>query len=70
MKRIIASLIFSFFLLNIYAQDSYVKLPVSGSNCPTVIIEKYIIANECYRNSKKIDCRNKLFERQTKSERA
>ena len=46
MKRIITTIIFSFFLLNSYAQDSYVKLPMAGSNCPTVIIEKDIIANE------------------------
>ena len=46
MKIIITTIIFSFFLLNIYAQDSYVKLPVSGSNCPTVLIDKDIIANE------------------------
>ncbi|WP_028374710.1 hypothetical protein [Leeuwenhoekiella sp. MAR_2009_132] len=46
MKRIITTIIFSFFLSNSYAQDSYVKLPVSGRNCPTVIIEKDIIANE------------------------
>ena len=46
MKRIITTIIFSFFLSNSYAQDSYVKIPVSGSNCPTVIIEKDIIANE------------------------
>jgi len=46
MKIIIITIIFSFFLSNSYAQDSYVKLPVSGSNCPTVIIEKDIISNE------------------------
>ena len=46
MKKIITTIIFSFFLLKSFAQDSYVKLPVSESNCPTVIIEKDIIANE------------------------
>lgn len=46
MKRIITTIIFTFFFSNIYSQGSYVKLPKIESNCPTFIIEKDIIANE------------------------
>ena len=46
MNRIIFTLIFTFFFSNIYSQDSYVKLPKTESNCPTIIIEEDIIANK------------------------
>ena len=45
MKRILITIIFTFFLSNSYSQDSYLKLPGIKSNCPTIIIEKDIIAN-------------------------
>lgn len=45
MNRILITLIFTFFLSNIYSQDIYSKLPGTKSNCPTIIIEKDIIAN-------------------------
>ncbi|MEO8238393.1 MAG: hypothetical protein ABI576_09810 [Flavobacterium sp.] len=45
MNRILITLIFTLFLSNIYSQDSYSKLPGTKSNCPTIIIEKDIIAN-------------------------
>lgn len=46
MNRILITLIFTFFLSNIYSQNSYSKLPgTNKSNCPTIIIEKDIIAN-------------------------
>lgn len=45
MNRILITLIFTFFLSNIYSQDSYSKLPGTKNNCPTIIIEKDIIAN-------------------------
>lgn len=45
MNRILITLIFTFFLSNIYSQDSYSKLPGTKSNCPTIIIGKDIIAN-------------------------
>lgn len=45
MKRILITIIFTFFLSNSYSQDSYSKLPGTKSNCPTIIIEKDIIAN-------------------------
>ena len=53
MKRIIATIIFTFYFSNIYSQDSYVKLPKTGSNCPTFIIEKDIIANKSVIEIKK-----------------
>lgn len=53
MNRIFITLIFTFFFSNIYSQDSYVKLPFSKSNCPTIIIEKDIIANENCIGTKK-----------------
>ena len=46
MNRIIFTLIFTFFFTNIYSQDTYVKLPTTNNNCPTIIIEKDIIGNE------------------------
>ncbi|MFH4966067.1 hypothetical protein V8G69_13780 [Gaetbulibacter sp. M235] len=46
MNRIIFTIIFTFFFTNIYSQDTYVKLPFTKSNCPTIIIENDIIANE------------------------
>ncbi|WP_308993951.1 hypothetical protein QLS71_013905 [Mariniflexile litorale] len=46
MNRIIFTLIFTFFFSNIYSQDIYVKLPKTENNCPTIIIEEYIIANK------------------------
>jgi hypothetical protein len=32
--------------MNIYSQDTYVKLPTVKNNCPTIIIEKDIIGND------------------------
>ena len=46
MNRILITLIFTFFFSNIFSQETYVKLPFTKSNCPTVIIEKDIVANE------------------------
>lgn len=46
MYRIIFIIIFTFFFTNVYSQDTYVKLPFTKSNCPTIIIQKDIIANE------------------------
>ena len=43
---------------------------MSGSNCPTVIIEKDIIANESVIELVKELIAEISFERQTKSERA
>ena len=46
MNKIIFTFFFTFFFTNIYSQDTYVKLPTTKNNCPTIIIEKDIIANE------------------------
>ncbi|AXT54661.1 hypothetical protein D1815_02420 [Aquimarina sp. AD1] len=46
MNKILISLVFILFLSNIYSQDDYLKLPRTKTNCPTIIIEKDIIANE------------------------
>ncbi|WP_025743153.1 hypothetical protein [Aquimarina pacifica] len=46
MNRILISFVFILFSSNIYSQDNYLKLPRTETNCPTIIIEKDIIANE------------------------
>ncbi|WP_298320403.1 hypothetical protein [uncultured Aquimarina sp.] len=53
MNRILFTLIFTFLFSNIYSQDSYEKLPFTKTNCPTIIIEKDIIANESAIGTKK-----------------
>ncbi|WP_108805590.1 hypothetical protein [Aquimarina sp. Aq107] len=53
MHRILITFIFTFFFANIYSQESYEKLPFTKTNCPTIIIEKDIIANESAIETKK-----------------
>jgi hypothetical protein len=53
MNRILIALIFTFFFSNSYSQDGYSKLSGSKSNCPTIIIDKDIIANENAIGTKK-----------------
>lgn len=45
MKKSLIILLFTFFISNIYSQESYKTLPFAKSNCPIIIIEKEIIAN-------------------------
>ncbi|MCK8481727.1 hypothetical protein [Psychroserpens algicola] len=53
MNKILFTFIFALFFSNIYSQESYVKLSFTKSNCPTIIIEKDIIANESTIGTKK-----------------
>jgi hypothetical protein len=46
MNKLLITLVFSFFLLNSYSQDHYIKLPFIKIGCPTIILENNIIANE------------------------
>ena len=46
MKGMIFTLISIFCFTNIYSQDTYVKLPITKNNCPAIIVDKDIIANE------------------------
>ena len=49
-------ILFAFLVLlvsNSYAQDNYVKLPLTKGNCPIIIVEKNIIASESLLITKK-----------------
>ncbi|MDN3666985.1 hypothetical protein ACFFU1_07900 [Algibacter miyuki] len=53
LNKILFALIFTFFFSNTYSQEGYIKLPFTKGNCPTIIIEKNIIANESVTETKK-----------------
>ncbi|SHM83606.1 hypothetical protein [Polaribacter sp. KT 15] len=46
MKRIIFTVIFTLYFMNIYCQDTYLKLPNVKNTCPIIIIGKDIIGNK------------------------
>ncbi|MDR7209553.1 hypothetical protein [Flavobacterium piscis] len=46
MNKPLIALLFTFFFSNIYSQENYNTLPATKNNCPIILIEKNIIANE------------------------
>ena len=46
MKKFSIALLSFLFLFSGYAQEEYIKLPISKSGCPTFIVAKEIIVNE------------------------
>jgi hypothetical protein len=48
MKKPLIILLYTFFISNIYSQESYKNLPFAKNSCPIIIIEKEIIANETF----------------------
>ena len=53
MKKSLIILLFTFFISNIYSQESYKTLPFAKNNYPIIIIEKDIIANEAFIEANK-----------------